>query len=183
MGYQSINSTLNHSATDVNSGLENALARLAKAVGKDTATENARSFKQFNEDCSRKTSPCATQKTENSTWKPLYRGTIPGSIRRFGPRKITSRDVSAAIRRRRMLSGDCHLAPESRQKYTQGESACARIVAGEVARHGHCDLSKKEIADRAGVRYTTVSNWLRKAALLGDVACEWRDAAGRRYKS
>ena len=47
-----------------------------------------------------------------------------------------------------MLGGSSALPDTLRHHYTEGERAVLFIVAGEVKRHGICDLPIDEIADR-----------------------------------
>jgi hypothetical protein len=51
-------------------------------------------------------------------------------------------------------------------------------VAGEVKRHGICDLSIDEIADRAGVGRTTVQNAMHEARRLLHVEITERPVRG-----
>jgi len=65
-----------------------------------------------------------------------------------------------------------------RHHYTEGERAVLFIVAGEVKRHGICDLPIDEIADRAGVGKTTVQNAMHEARRLGHVEITERPQLG-----
>ena len=65
--------------------------------------------------------------------------------------------------------GSSALPDTLRHHYTEGERAALFIVAGEVKRHGICDLPIDEIADRAGVGKTTVQNAMHEARRLGHV--------------
>ena len=68
-----------------------------------------------------------------------------------------------------MLGGSSALPDTLRHHYTEGERAVLFIVAGEMKRHGICDLPIDEIADRAGVGKTTVQNAMHEARRLGHV--------------
>jgi hypothetical protein len=114
-------------------------------------------------------------------WKPIHRGTIPGSVRRFGARIITPRDASAAVKRRRWLSNDLGMPKKFAEQYTTTELAEWCVAARDVAQNGKFDRSTKEHADMAGGRYTSAANWRRKARRLGHIIVKWRDAAGNLY--
>jgi hypothetical protein len=80
------------------------------------------------------------------------------------PRKrlLTDEDRIGRRNRKRMLGGSSALPDTIRHLYTEGERAVLCVVAGEVKRQGICDLSIDEIADRAGVRRTTVQNTMHE---------------------
>jgi hypothetical protein len=80
--------------------------------------------------------------------------------------------------RKRTLGGSSALPDTMRHHYTEGERAGLCVVAGEVKRHGICDLSIKEISDRAGVGRTTVQNALHEARRRGHVQVTERPRRG-----
>jgi hypothetical protein len=92
---------------------------------------------------------------------------------KFTPRpcrkRLSDEERTKRRHRKRMLGGSSALPDTLRQHYTEGERAVLFIVAGEVKRHGICDLPIDEIADRAGVGKTTVQNAVHEARRLGHV--------------
>jgi hypothetical protein len=100
---------------------------------------------------------------------------------RFTPRPCRKRSPEHEKRRnrRRMLGGSSALPDNLRPHYTEGERAVLCIVAGEVKRHGICDLTIGEIADRAGVCRTTVQNTLHEARRLYHLNITERPQYGR----
>jgi len=92
---------------------------------------------------------------------------------KFTPRpcrkRLSDEERTKRRHRKRMLGGSSALPDTLRQHYTEGERAVLFIVAGEVKRHGICDLPIDEIADRAGVGKTTVQNAMHEARRLGHV--------------
>ena len=78
-------------------------------------------------------------------------------------RKPRHQDRERARTIRRTLGGSSALPDTIRHHYTEGERSVLCVIAGEVKRHGICDLSIDEIADRAGCRRTTVQNAIREA--------------------
>lgn len=78
-------------------------------------------------------------------------------------RKPRHQDRERARQIRRTLGGSSALPDTIRHHYTEGERSVLCVIAGEVKRHGICDLSIDEIADRAGCRRTTVQNAIREA--------------------
>ena len=92
---------------------------------------------------------------------------------KFTPRpcrkRLSDEERTKRRHRKRMLGGSSALPDTMRHYYTEGERAVLCVVAGEVKRHGLCDLSIDEIADRAGVRRTTTQNALHQARHLNHV--------------
>ncbi|MEW6454410.1 MAG: hypothetical protein AB1490_27475, partial [Pseudomonadota bacterium] len=65
-------------------------------------------------------------------------------------------ELDACRRRKRTLASDGSMPPQLRENYTEGERAVLWVIAAEVRAKGTCVLTIGEIADRAGVRRTTV---------------------------
>lgn len=87
-------------------------------------------------------------------------------------------DRSEEVRRRRMLGGSSGLPDSIRHHYTEGERAALFVIGQQVKRRGFCDLCLNAIADRAGVRRTTVQNAIRRARQLGHVTVRERRRRG-----
>jgi hypothetical protein len=85
--------------------------------------------------------------------------------------------------RKRMLGGSSALPDTIRHYYTEGERAVLCIVAGEVKRYGICDLSIKEIADRAGVQRTTVQNAMHEGRRRGHLEITERPRRGAKSET
>jgi hypothetical protein len=92
------------------------------------------------------------------------------SSSRFLPRQrkkvFSDKERTQRRDRKRKLGGSSALPDTMRHYYSEGERAVLCVVSFEVKRHGICDLSIDEIADRAGVRRTTVQNAMHEARRL-----------------
>ncbi len=112
-------------------------------------------------------------------------GRIAGPAR-ARPNRLRSRqrqrspDRLASRNRRRTLGGSSALPDTLRASYTEGQRAVLCIIAGEVKRHGMCDLPIDKIAALAGVCRTTVQTTLHEARLLGHIAVQERPRRGER---
>ena len=113
--------------------------------------------------------------------RPAIRAKLPapGLSTRFTPRqRPRSPDRKAWRDRRRLLGGSSALPPNLRHHYTEGQRAVLCIVAGEVKRHGVCDLPIDKIAALARVCRTTVQTTMHEARRLGHIAITERPRPG-----
>ncbi|MEN5278882.1 hypothetical protein ABE527_18295 [Brucella sp. TWI432] len=114
------------------------------------------------------------------------RGRAGGS---FFPQRIKTgipRNRAASVKRdpertarKRRLAAMSILPPSVSESFTEGERAALSIISEDCREKGYCDASAKEIADRAGVRITTVRNAYRQAKIRGLIEIEERSAEGR----
>ncbi len=79
-----------------------------------------------------------------------------------------------------MLGGSSALPDNLRHHYTEGQRSVLCIVAGEVKRHGICDLPVDKIAALAGVCRTTVQTTMHEARRLGHITIRERPQPGRK---
>lgn len=99
----------------------------------------------------------------------------------FPPRRPQrSPDRARSLSRRRQLAASGPMPPAIAAGFTTAELAALRIIADEVAAHGHCDRSIAEIAARAGISRTSAQNAIREAAALGLITVQERRRDGQR---
>jgi hypothetical protein len=105
-------------------------------------------------------------------------------VSRFVPRRCRRRlsdgDRIERRMRKRRLGGSSALPETLRHHFTEGERAVLCIIAFEMKRHGVCDISIDEIADRAGVGRTTVQNALHEARRLLLIKITERPVRGKK---
>ena len=82
-----------------------------------------------------------------------------------------------------MFGGAGALPPDLRSYYTEGQRSVLAIIAGEVKRHGICDLKIDAIAAIAGVCATTVQTTLHEARRLLHLKITERPQPGRKNLS
>ena len=120
----------------------------------------------------------ATLRAPNGPLRPIDAAL---RLRRFAPRRYqASPDRKASRERRRVLARGGHMPPDVRARYTEGEASVLTIIAGEVKRHGLCELPIDKIAALAGVSRTTAQNAMREARRWGHITVEHRPVAGRK---
>jgi hypothetical protein len=79
-----------------------------------------------------------------------------------------------------MLGGSSALPDNLRHHYTEGQRSVLCVVAGEIKRHGVCDLPIDKIAALAGVCRTTVQTAMHEARRLDHVKITERPVRGRK---
>src|SRR4029077_11236917 len=93
-----------------------------------------------------------------------------------------SPDRQASLRRRRAHAATGPLPPSLAAHFTTGELAALKIVADECLAHGVCDLSRNEIASRAGVSKTVAKRALKLAEVKHSmITVEHRPRSGRKH--
>jgi hypothetical protein len=78
------------------------------------------------------------------------------------------------------LGGSSALPANLRAGYPEGQRGVLCIVAGEVKKHGVCDLPIDKIAALAGVCRTTVQTSMHEARRLGHIKITERPIRGRK---
>jgi hypothetical protein len=101
---------------------------------------------------------------------------------RVAPPRLLNRALNRRprIEHRARLAASGPMPPHLAMRFTVGELAVMKIIADEVAAHGTCRSTKKEIGDRARASETTVHNAQRKAVRLGLVSVKLRPVQGRK---
>jgi hypothetical protein len=87
----------------------------------------------------------------------------------------------ASIERRRLHAASGMLPPSIAANYTVGEQAVLRVVADEWLAHGVCDLSRNEIASRAGVSHALAKRTLLMVERHGLISVKRRPRSGRKH--
>lgn len=124
---------------------------------------------------------CAEHGVDPATIPEARPAVSARSATRFTSRqRPRSPDRRASRDRRRMLGGSSALPNNLRHHYTEGQRAVLCIVAGEVKRHGICDLPIDRIAALAGVCRTTVQTTMHEARRLGHIRITERPQHGRK---
>jgi hypothetical protein len=97
-------------------------------------------------------------------------------------REQRSPDRRASLLRRRQHAATGPLPPSLATHFTTGELAALKIVADECLAHGVCDLSRNEIASRAGVSKTVAKRALKLAEVEHSmITVEHRPRSGRKH--
>ena len=136
------------------------------------------------------------QRMKSRTWldadvQAFERGSVPTKpaslpvkrvkASRFVPRqRQRSPDRRASRDRRRRLGGSSALPDTLRSYYTEGQRSVLCIIAGEIKRHGVCDLPIDQMAALAGVCRTTVQTTLHEGRRLGHLKITERPIRGRK---
>jgi hypothetical protein len=119
------------------------------------------------------------QRAGKTRWR-LITGSSPRSyIQRSPEQKSPNR--RASIERRRLHAASGMLPPAIAANYTMGEQAVLRVVADEWLAHGACDLSRNEIAARAGVSHALAKRTLLMVERDCLIAVQRRPRSGRKH--
>ena len=100
----------------------------------------------------------------------------PFSTGRSRPR---SPDRRKSLNRRRWIAGEHPLPEAIAPDFGDASIAALGVVARQVSTKGYCDLTKGEIAARAGVSVETVLRAIRKAERMGLMTVDVRPVPGR----
>jgi hypothetical protein len=93
-----------------------------------------------------------------------------------------SPDRQASIERRRKNASRDMFPPQLDALFTTSERSILIVVAAEWLAHGVCDLSRNEIASRAGVSHSMVKRTMQYAEVdLGLFSIERRPRSGRKH--
>jgi|SRR6476620_930088 len=92
-----------------------------------------------------------------------------------------SPDRLISIRRRREHAASGPLPPSIAATFTTGQQAVLKVLSDEVLAHGACDLSRNEMAARAGVSLTVVKQAVRYAELDGLITVQRRPRSGKKH--
>ena len=101
---------------------------------------------------------------------------------RVAPPRLLNRVVNRRprIEHRAKLAAAAPMPPDLAKQFTVGELSVLKIVADEVAMHGTCRLTKKEMSDRSRACETTVHKAIRKAHSLDMLGVKHRPWPGRK---
>lgn len=98
-------------------------------------------------------------------------------------RKERTRSNDPRVIHRRTLATRSNLPPRLGGEMTFSENAVLVVIIGEQKKHGMCDLSVKEKADRAGVRKTSVRASERLFVKMGLITKKVRPHRGRKSET
>jgi len=117
--------------------------------------------------------------------RSLVAASTPALTRRYTIQRSPeqrSPDRRASLLRRRQHAATGPLPPSLAAHFTTGELAALKIVADECLAHGVCDLSRNEIASRAGVSKTVAKRALKLAEVKHSmITVEHRPRSGRKH--
>jgi hypothetical protein len=119
------------------------------------------------------------QRAGKTQWR-LITGSSPRSWIQRSPEQ-RSPNRRASIKRRRLHAASGMLPPWLAADYTQGEQAVLRVLADEWLTHGVCDLSRNEIASRAGVSHALAKRTLLMVERHGLISVKRRPRSGRKH--